>query len=190
MNTTSESLLFRLQSSGESVDQTAWEQFVGLYTPLIFHWGRKVGLGQADAENLVQDVVTTVFRQLPNFQYDRSRSFRGWLRTVTLNTFRTTARKKSSKVKTATASVLEGLASFEEAESTWDIDYARMLVSQTMEGMKSDFAPATWKALELVFTDSTPVDVAATQTGVSPWTIYSAKARLLKRLREQLDGLL
>ena len=128
MNTTSESLLFRLQSSGESVDQTAWEQFVSLYTPLIFHWGRKVGLGQADAENLVQDVVTTVFRQLPNFQYDKSRSFRGWLRTVTLNTFRTTARKKSSKVKTATASVLEGLASFEEAESTWDIDYARMLV--------------------------------------------------------------
>ena len=180
----------RLQSPGETVDQTAWEQFVALYTPLIFHWARKVGLGQADAENLVQDVVTTVFRRLPDFQYDRSRSFRGWLRTVTLNTFRTTARKKSFNEKTATASVLESLSSFEEAQSTWDIDYARMLVSQTMEGMQSDFAPATWNALKLVFSDGTPVDQAAAQTGVSPWTIYSAKARLLKRLREQLDGLL
>jgi len=109
---------------------------------------------------------------------------------VTLNTFRTTARKKSFNEKTATASVLESLSSFEEAQSTWDIDYARMLVSQTMEGMQSDFAPATWNALKLVFSDGTPVDQAAAQTGVSPWTIYSAKARLLKRLREQLDGLL
>ena len=54
MNTTSESLLFRLQSAPDGeLDQNAWEKFVQLYTPLMFHWARKVGLQQSDAADLV-----------------------------------------------------------------------------------------------------------------------------------------
>lgn len=190
MNTTSESLLLRLQPLGDAVDQSAWEQFVQLYTPLIFHWARKVGLNQADAENLVQEVLTIVFRRLPDFKYEARKSFRGWLRTVTLNKFREQRRKKSAHITTASASMLEGLASFEQAESTWDIDYARLLLQQSMRQMKSGFAPTTWAAMRLVITGGATVDEAASLTGVSPWTIYSAKARLMKRLRDELQGLL
>ena len=106
MNTTSESLLFRLQHSSEDgVDQNAWEKFVQLYTPLIFYWTRKVGLQQADAADLVQDVLSIVFRRLPDFQYDVSGSFRGWLRTVTLNKFREETRKRVTDVSVASNSM-------------------------------------------------------------------------------------
>ena len=190
MTTTSESLLFRLQQDQSDPDEPAWQRFVSIYTPLIFYWARKTGLGQSDASDLVQDVLTLVFQKLPDFKYDASRSFRGWLRTVTLNRYREIYRRKSSRLATASDSMLENLAPIAVAESTWDIDYARLLVAKSMEGMKSDFAEGTWDALKLVMVDGLSVDAAAERTGVSTWTIYSARARLMKRLRAELDGLL
>lgn len=191
MNTTSESLLFRLQHPPDGqVDQNAWEKFVQLYTPLMFHWARKVGLQQSDSADLVQDVLSIVFRRLPDFQYDASGSFRGWLRTVTLNKFREKKRKKVTDVSIASNSMLEQIASLSRAESTWDLDYAQMLLQQTMTLMESDFHPGTWKAIRAVMAQGMTVDQAAEATGVSVWTIYSAKARLMKRLREELKGLL
>ncbi len=148
MNTTSESLLFRLQhASDDCVDQNAWAKFVQIYTPLIFYWARKVGLQQADAADLVQDVLSIVFRRLPDFHYDASGSFRGWLRTITLNKFREKTRKKVTDVSVASNSMLEQIASPIRAESTWDLDYGRMLLQQTMALMESDFQSETWKAL-------------------------------------------
>jgi RNA polymerase sigma-70 factor (ECF subfamily) len=204
MDTTSESLLFRLQSpaisrvSGvsnsnrldSSTDQSAWKRFVEIYTPLIFYWARKTGLGQADSADLVQEVLTLVFRKLPEFQYDKNRSFRGWLRTLTINKYREARRRKSAGMKLASASMLEELAPVASAESTWDFDYAKSLVAETMRCMKADFAPSTWEALTLVFTAGKSVEQAANETGVSNWTIYSAKSRLMKRLRTELSGLL
>ena len=194
MNTTSESLLFRLQqhagSTETDVDQTAWNTFVGLYTPLMFHWARKVGLNESDAADLVQEVLTIVFRRLPDLKYDRQGSFRGWLRTVTLNKFRERRRKKTLPLIDASGSILEGLASIPQAESTWDIDYGRMLLRQAMDQMQCDFEPATYRALMAVMRENLSVDQAAKQHDVSSWTIYSARSRLMRRLREQLDGML
>ena len=80
MNTTSFSLLERLRQPSDSA---AWDRFVELYTPLLFYWGRRAGLQSADAADLVQDVFEVLLRKLPEFQYDRQKSFRSWLRTVT-----------------------------------------------------------------------------------------------------------
>ena len=190
MNTTSESLLFRLQQVDGRLDQSAWEEFVRLYTPLMFYWARKTGLNTADASDIVQDVITHVFQKLPNFSYDSSKSFRGWLRTITLNRYREIKRLKSSGMKFTTDSVLEQLASVEVAGSTWDIHYARLLVTQSMEQHRDDFTPSTWQSLRLVLSQGKTVDAAAQETGVSPWTIYSARSRLLKRLRDDLRGLM
>ena len=194
MNTTSESLLLRLQhndnETGAEIDQSAWETFVSLYSPLMFYWARKVGLGQADAADLVQEVFAIVFRRLPEFRYDREGSFRGWLRTVTMNKFREQHRKNKVPLRPATESILERLASIPEAESTWDIDYSRMLLQQAMQKMECDFEPATWQALSAVMSGELTVELAANKFDVSSWTIYSARSRLMRRLREQLDGLM
>lgn len=191
MNTTSESLLLRLRTLEEDqIDQSAWRQFVELYTPLIFSWARKIGLEVNDSLDLVQDVLTLTFQQLPTFQYDRTKSFRSWLKTVTVNRYRESVRNQSAKQAVASHSILEQLQPVEHAESTWDLDYARLLVTRAMETMKSDFAPSTWQALRKVVGQQMTVEQAAEETGVSIWTIYSAKSRLMKRLRETLDGLL
>src|SRR5438270_9944297 len=80
--TTSLSLLQRARGR----DPEAWRRVVQLYSPLVFSWARRAGLGDADAADLVQEVWRAVVSALERFQRDRqSGTFRGWLWTVTRN---------------------------------------------------------------------------------------------------------
>lgn len=186
MNSTSESLLLKLRKAN---DQQAWSKFVKLYTPLLFYWARQTGLQSQDAADLVQDVLTIVFRKLPDFEYDRNKSFRSWLRTVTLNRYREYGRKKSVSRDAVTGTVLNLIPAAAVAESTWDLSYQRSLFSTAMEILKTEFRPKTWDAVrKFVLEDRTAAEIAS-ETGVSIWTIYAAKSRLLARLREELNGL-
>ena len=80
---TSATLLDRVGLSPN--DQVAWARFVGLYGSKIRGWCRRWGLQEADTEDVTQDVLLRLAQKLGAFHYDPSRSFRGWLRTVTQN---------------------------------------------------------------------------------------------------------
>ncbi len=66
-------------------DEAAWARFVGLYGSRIQGWCRRWGLQEADSEDVTQDVLLRLAQKLGTFHYDPTRSFRGWLKTVTLN---------------------------------------------------------------------------------------------------------
>jgi len=89
MHITSASLLERLRRPN---DHAAWERFVRFYTPLLNYWARHLGLQPNDAADLVQDVLSTLVQKLPEFVYDRHKSFRNWLRTLMLNRWRNNRR--------------------------------------------------------------------------------------------------
>src|SRR5947209_11513540 len=91
MQTTPPSLLEKLRTPG---DQQAWQEFVDLYTPLLYQWARRAGLQDPDAADLLQDVFTSLVQKLPEFHYDRQKSFRAWLRTVTLNQWRDNRKRR------------------------------------------------------------------------------------------------
>ena len=55
MDSTSVSLLRRLHTDEKEI---AWERFVELYAPLIYHWTLRAGLSGDDAADSVQDVLT------------------------------------------------------------------------------------------------------------------------------------
>src|SRR5262249_57495976 len=77
---TSKTLLNRLRSP---LDQAAWNEFVERYGRRIYGWCRQWGLQEADAQDVTQDVLLRLARKMRSFAYDPSRSFRGWLRTLT-----------------------------------------------------------------------------------------------------------
>jgi len=133
--------------------------------------------------------MTLLLRKIPEFQYDPSRSFRSWLKTVTINKYRETVRRRSLPMHDATVS---GLTRIPDPHNSafWDQDYRSHVVARALELMQADFKPSTWEACRrYVLGDESP-DALAKELGISVWTIYSAKSRLLKRLREELDGLL
>src|SRR5262245_33973931 len=79
MHETPVSLLERLC---RSPDEPHWERFVALFTPILARWSHRLGVPAADTEDLLQEVFTLLFRKLPEFHYDPSKSFRAWLWTV------------------------------------------------------------------------------------------------------------
>lgn len=74
MTNTSPSLLKRLR---RPEDQAAWDRFVELYTPLLYDWARRMHLQEADAADLLQEVFAVLVQELPRFDYDAQKSFRG-----------------------------------------------------------------------------------------------------------------
>src|SRR3954471_11037130 len=87
---TPRTLLERLCKGNSSRD---WDRFVELYTPILFHWVRKLGLQPDAAADAVQDVFLLLTQKLPTFRYDPGQRFRGWLWTVTRNSVCTGRRR-------------------------------------------------------------------------------------------------
>jgi RNA polymerase sigma-70 factor (ECF subfamily) len=185
MDLTSASLLERLRGP---TDDGAWAHFVELYTPLLFDWARGVGLQDADAADLVQDVLTHLLRVLPQFHYDSGKSFRAWLRTVTLNRWRAGLRKRAAQPVIDSAADPDEVPA--EAEAFWEADYRRHLTGRALALIQAEFQPATWKAFwECVVSGRGAAEVGE-ELGLKPGAVRAAKFRVLCRLRQELDGLL
>ncbi len=187
MNTTSVSLLERLQQPDE---HQAWDRFVRLYTPMIYHWGRRVGLQPADAGDLVQEVFAILLRKLPQFSYDGRKSFRGWLKTVTLNKWRDHLRRRHETPLGSAAAELRGLAVPSEVGLFEEAEYRRHLVGRALQVMQADFQPTTWKACWEHVVSGRPAAEVAAELGITVGAVYAAKFRVLERLRQELQGLL
>lgn len=184
MMTTSPSLLVLLRQAN---DFQAWERFVQLYTPLMYHWARRLGLQEHDAADLVQDVFTILVRKLPEFQYDPNKGFRNWLYTIFLNKWRQRARVGTFG---EAGNDLDHLPAPEDRNTVDEIEYRRYLVSRALHLMQTEFAPNTWKACwEHVVVGREASDVAA-ELGISAGAVYVAKSRVMCRLRQALAGLL
>jgi RNA polymerase sigma-70 factor (ECF subfamily) len=185
MHTTSFSLLERLRQPGET---QAWERFVSLYTPLLYYWARKTGVQEADVVDLVQDVFALLLQKLPEFVHDGRRSFRAWLRTVTLNKWRERCRRWAPPIDPDTP--LAEVAAADDAEGFWEAEYRERLVGRALEIMQAEFQPATWQACWQHVVEGRPAAEVAAGLGISANAVYLAKARVLRRLHQELDGLL
>jgi RNA polymerase sigma-70 factor (ECF subfamily) len=186
MNTTPVTLLERLR---RHPDEAAWHQLVRLYTPLLFSWAQRAGLTAHDAADLVQDVFTILVQTLPTFDYDRNGRFRSWLRTITMNKLRDRKRRSALLRQQPLEAGCEP-ALPDDVEAFWEAEYRRELIHRALELMRADFAPVTWRACwEFVANGRSAADVAK-ELGLSENAVYLAKCRILRRLRDELGGLL
>jgi RNA polymerase sigma-70 factor (ECF subfamily) len=185
MTTTHGSLLEQLRRPGE---QAAWERFVQLYTPLLQMWARRLGLAEADAADLVQDVLTVLVEKLPAFRYDPAKRFRGWLWTIFIHKARDRHRalpwESLDPPERADATVSD------PAEELAEREYRGYLVRRALELIQAEFQPTTWQAFWQCITTEQSAAEVATYLGLSVDAVYQAKSRVLRRLRQDLDGLL
>lgn len=180
------SLLERLR---HPADQAAWGQFVDLYTPLLFSWARRANLSESDAADLVQDVFAILVRKLPEFVYDPNKSFRQWLRKVTLNKWRENFRRATPE-RALTQADVDKLTDADPVDGFWDLEYQQLLVMRARQLARDQFEPATWEAFWRVVVDDEPAERVGHDLGLSVAAIYAAKYRVVVRLRKGLKGLL
>ena len=182
MNTTSETLLGQLRESADG----AWARFVHLYGPLIFYWARRAGLQSSDAADVTQDVFVVLVRELPRFEYDRNKSFRGWLRTITLNRWRDVCRRRGLPIEVGAD--LDALR--EPTDLFGEREYRLHLIDRALELLRPEFRPETWEAFVRHGVQGTQASEVARELGLTVGAVYAAKCRVLARLREYLRDVL
>lgn len=180
------SLLGRLRAG---TDRAAWDRFVDLYTPLLFSWSRQLGLTGEDAADLVQDVFARLVTELPAFEYDSSKKFRGWLWTLARNRARDRQRAAARRQAGPLLADTDPVAHDELAARTED-EYRRHLVRRLVEMLRPEFSDRVWQACWLTAAEGRTIPDVCRELGMTPAAVYRARVRVLGRLREELDGLL
>ncbi len=190
---TSASLLVRIRNGR---DQEAWEQFVQLYAPVVYGLARKRGLQDADAADVMQDVLRSVVGAAGRLQYDPSRgTFRSWLYTIARNkifNFLSANRNNPARGAGGTGAHdrLEAVAGSEwEFAEAWDEEYERNLTALAMERVRGEVQPATWQAFWQTAVEGKPGRDVAADLGMSAGAVYVARSRVLARLKEEVGRL-
>ena len=183
-------LLTRLR---DGQDGDAWREFFDLYGPVVYRFARNRGLQDADAADLMQDVLRSVARNAHRMEYDPKRgTFRGWLYTVTRNKIYNFLSSQKNRPRASGDSDayerLQAAPAREEdgPDADWEREYQQRLTDRAMDLVKDEFQPATWQA----FWGTAVEGKAAAEVGValkmSPGAVYVAKSRVLARLREEV----
>jgi RNA polymerase sigma factor (sigma-70 family) len=182
------SLLLRIRDPS---DRLAWNEFVQLYAPLIHAYGMHRGLQDADAADLVQDVLRRVARVAGKFEYDRRLgTFRGWLLTVTRNELRKAAarraRQASGSGDTHLLGVLEQQPDDRAPDPDWDREYQWRMFQWAAERVRGEFRGPTWQAFWRTVAEHEPIEQVAQQLGLSVGAVYVARSRVTARIRQEI----
>lgn len=187
-STLNSSLLIRVQLH----DSAAWQRLVQLYEPVILKWARKAGLRDADAADVVQEVMRAVMRAIGNFCRDQpGDTFRGWLWTITRNKILDWRRGQEQQAL-ATGGTAAFLQLHELPETPAESEAGTenfAIFCKALELLKLDFQPQTWTAFWRVAIENASPDEVAAELNISRNSVYVAKNRCLKRLREELANL-
>lgn len=179
----------------DGADADAWAEFARLYGPVIYGFSRKRGLQDADAADLVQDVLRSVARNAPKLDYDPKRgTFRGWLYTITRNKIYNflSANKNRPKASgdSGTHEQLDNTAETRDnPEAAWELEYQRRLAAKAMDRVKHEFQPNTWKAFWGTAVEGKSAAEVGSELKMSPGAVYVAKSRVTARLREEVQAI-
>jgi RNA polymerase sigma factor (sigma-70 family) len=185
------SLLVRLR---DPADADAWTEFARLYASVIYGFARKRGLQDADAADLMQEVLRSVAAAVGRLDYDpRKGTFRGWLYSITRNkvyNFLDGRRRHPRGTGDSNAHQrLEEQPGREADADDWDREYDRKAFAWAADRVRGEFQPSTWQAFWHTAVDGQTARDVGHKLGLSPGAVYVAKSRVLARLREEIRQL-
>src|SRR5262249_40657267 len=146
---TSATLLVRLRQF--PADQTAWAEFTERYGRKIYAWCRQWNLQEADAEDVTQNVLLKLAEKMQTFDYDRERSFRAWLKTVTRHAWSDywSGRKAIAVGGSQAVEFLRTVEAREDLVRRLNDEFDRELLDEAAARVRQRVTPRTWQAFEL-----------------------------------------
>jgi RNA polymerase sigma-70 factor (ECF subfamily) len=176
----------------DPLDRVAWSEFVEIYGPLVYSYGRRRGLQDADASDLVQDVLRAVASTAGRFVYDPGRgSFRGWLLTITRNELNDLLRRAAGRANAeggTTHMALLAEQPDDAEDDRWEREHRERLFTWAAERVRGMFQPDTWSAFWKTTVENQAAKDVARELGISVGAVYIARSRVLARLREVISA--
>jgi RNA polymerase sigma factor (sigma-70 family) len=184
---TSPTLLGQLRRSPDN--EPAWRKFVDLYGKHIATWCKAWGLQDADVEDVTQATLLRLVKVMQSFEYDSTKLFRGWLKTVTYHVWqdlvRTHRRMPAGGLHLGT-DPFESLTARDELAAAIEAAYDRELFDVAAARVRLRVQPTTWDAFRLTVLEGVPVPAAAQQLNMRLTTVYKARNNVQKMLREEV----
>ena len=184
------SMLLRLREQ----ESRAWDEFVGVFSPLVYGWCLQRRVPHADAEEISQEVFRKVLLNLDRFRRDRpGDSFRGWLWTITRNTQLDFAKRQREKVIGGSTwnDHMHGICD-PYSDTDFDVESEAppprvgKLYKRVMKIVEPSISEKRWKAFLAVVVDARPAGEVALELGMSRNAVYVARSTIMKRLRNEL----
>ena len=197
---TRRSLLSRLRKSD---DPASWEEFVAIYRRLIYNAGLEAGLQHHEAEDVAQDTLLTIWKQIRtgNFRYDSAKGFfRGFVRKTTRWRIDDYFRKKMRQPQgaprregkrtssTATIDRIPDQRSLEK-ELISDAEWEQALWNAALERVKRQVKPKQFQIFDLYVVKQWPTEKIVQTLAVSRTQVFLAKHRILKLIKRDIKQL-
>ena len=187
------SLLSRLQNWD---DHESWKVFFDTYWRLIFSFAMKSGLTAAEAEDVVQETIISVAKNIQKFKRDRRLgSFKGWLRNLTRWRIADQLRKRTpgsapeTQLDDACHVDMSEIPDFAAAESVWESEWRVNLLKVAMENVKQRVKEEHFQIFDLYALRQWPVNKVAETLGVSVPGVYLAKHRVAAMIKREIMAL-
>lgn len=183
---TQASLLDRLRDGSDAL---VWDEFFDRYWRLIFHFARQRGCAEHSAEEIVQEVMLTVFEQREVFCYDPARGrFRDWLLTVVRNKVAEHRRQPSERVRAQGGDMQVELAQApsddELPDEVLEAAFEEAVLLMLLDRVRQEVTPRTYQAFELFTLHELPATDVARMTGITRNAVYQARKNIVRRLEE------
>ena len=188
---TSFSLLVQVQ---DPANREAWEMFARIYRPVIVRIARARGLQHADAQDLSQQVLMAVASAIGDWEKrDETTRFRHWLSRVTKNAILNALMRRPRDQAVGGSSVEELLREAVDRDGATtaliETELRRELYLRAAERVKVEFRPDSWQAFEMSVAGDLTTEEIAAKLGKSVGAIYTARSRIMFRLREVISEL-
>jgi RNA polymerase sigma-70 factor (ECF subfamily) len=188
---TNPTLLDRLRR--DPANQAAWGEFVERYTPRIYSWCRRWDLQSADAEEVTQNVLLKLVGKMATFSYDPSRSFRGWLKTLThhawIDYLESVKSRGSGGDGSRVMAVLESARARDDLVKRLEEEFDHELLEEAMARVQGRVEPQTWEAFRLTSVEGLSGAEAAARIPMKEAMVFIARGRVLKLLRQEIRDL-
>ena len=176
----------------------AWQSLVDRFRGPIVRFARRAGHPPADAEDVAQQTLLTFVQRYREGRYDPARGrLSRWLFGIAWHQLLRDRRARAREpvnipTVTGDTSFWSALPDESAATTIWDHEWERAMMATCLDRVRREVEPATLRAFELVVLEARRPADAAAELGVPVEHVYSAKHRMLTRLRalrEQLEGI-
>lgn len=187
---TRETLLCRLRNWD---DHESWKDFFDIYGRLIYATAAKAGLNKAQAEDVVQETLISVAKQMPGFKYDRKLgSFKGWLLQITRRRIWDHFRNRPGELQMAGETHLQPDHSASSAPSIdefWECEWQSNLLLAAVNRVKARVHLKQFQMFDLYVTQEWPMEQVIRTMGVNSAQVYMAKYRISALIKRELKAL-
>lgn len=197
--TTRKSLLAKVRAG----DEVSWAEFYAAYKPLILLCGQDCLLTPDENDELVQQVMSEIFRKdivgkydpdnIPNdvvFHYDPAHGrFRHYLRGIIRNQALKLYQKRKSFVELDNPEKTVEEPAIDVWDELWDEEWKRHVLAMALTELKEHVQPETYVAFEMYAIQERPVQEVADFLNLSVASVYTAKSRCVAALKEIISKL-